>query len=129
MVFKIAFVLFIKPQSYCTSKEFAFKDQKNKKMERKPGACTKDWILGSFFMSSLQQACTARAQPSRLVVQVNDSGVERIKECGQKEKTLTLLTPKQGLLLHLLANFHFNDTFSQLTSHNYLLLILGFLNV
>lgn len=47
---------------------------------------------------------------------------------GEKE-TLTLLTPKQGLLLHLLGSFHFNDTFGQLTSHNCLLLILVFLNV
>ena len=38
MVFKVTFVLLIKFQSYCISKEFAFKDQENNNMEMKPSA-------------------------------------------------------------------------------------------
>lgn len=111
MVFRITFVLFIKLQSYSIGKEFAFKDQKNNNIEMKPSAHAEDWILGLFFMSSLQQACTARAQISRLPVsQVNDSWAGRIKECrgemeGGEKEMLVLLTPKQGLLLHLLGSY------------------------
>lgn len=57
MVFKVTFVLLIKFQSYCISKEFAFKDQENNNMEMNPSACTKDWISGlfshEFFTTSL----------------------------------------------------------------------------
>lgn len=47
MVFKITFVLFIKFQSYCTSKEFAFNDQKNNNTEMKPSVCSKagPWVV------------------------------------------------------------------------------------
>lgn len=51
MVFKITFVLLTKFQSYCISKEFAFKDQKNNNMEMKPSAHTEDWIFGLFSTS------------------------------------------------------------------------------
>lgn len=117
MVFKITFVLFIKLQSYCTSKEFAFKDQKNKELERKPSARTKDCILGSFFTSPLQ-ACTASAQPSRPVIQVNDSGVERIKECGgrhgrKRKGNVDIANPKaRSAFTFAWQFFHFYDTFS-----------------
>ena len=49
MVFKATFVQLIKFQSYCISKEFAFKDQKNNNMEMKLSACTEHWIFGLFF--------------------------------------------------------------------------------
>lgn len=47
MVFKIAFVLFIKFHSYSISKEFAFKDQKNNNTEMKPSVCSEagSWVV------------------------------------------------------------------------------------
>lgn len=79
MVFKITFVLFISLQSYCISKEFAFKDQENNNMEMKPSACTRLGRLLSF-TRSLLHACTSRAQTSRpQVMQVNESWAERIR--------------------------------------------------
>lgn len=117
MVFKITFVLFIKLWSYCTSKEFAFKDQKSKKMERKASVLTKDWIPGSFFTSSLQ-ARAARAQPSRPVIQVNDGGVGRIKECGgrdgrRRKGNVDIANPKaRSAFTFAWPLFHFYATFS-----------------
>lgn len=109
MVFKITFVPFIKFQSYCISKEFAFKDQKNNNMEMKPSACSHagSWIV---FHKFLPQACTARAQTSRPpVTHINNSWVERSKGCGGElegggKEMWILLTPKQGLVLHLLGS-------------------------
>lgn len=58
MVFKITsfFFLFIKFQSYCISKEFDFKDQKNNNMDTKPSAPSEagSWVVfHEFFTTSL----------------------------------------------------------------------------
>lgn len=73
----------MKAQSYCTGKEFAFKDKKNNNREMKPSTHTEGQILHCFCMSSFTTAHTASAEASRpLATHVNNSCAETTPGCG-----------------------------------------------